>query len=110
MLELMFVLEVWLVKKVHRITLLHDLGDTIGFLPKDFISIQVKNDLMVTHSLGIDKCNKICNKLFPWIWRSLGLLVSHIDLLLGPSTAVGIGISHTLIPCNDSDFCVFLSC
>jgi hypothetical protein len=105
----MFVLEVQLVEKVHPITLSHDLGDTIGFLPKDFVSIQVKNDLMVARSLGIDKCNKICNKLFPQSWRSLGLSVSHIDLLLGPSTAVGIGIPHTSIPCNDSDFCVFLS-
>jgi hypothetical protein len=59
--------------------------------------------------LGIDKLNKICNKLFSWIRRSLGLLVSHKDLLLGPSTAVGTGISHALIPSYNGDFCVFLS-
>jgi hypothetical protein len=59
--------------------------------------------------LGIDKLNKICNKLFPWIRRSLGLSVSHEDLLLGPSTAVGTGILHTLIPSYNCDLCVFLS-
>jgi hypothetical protein len=37
----------------------------------------------------------------------LGLLVSHKDLLLGPSTAVSTGILHASIPSYNGDFCVF---
>jgi membrane protein YqaA with SNARE-associated domain len=66
----MFMLEFLLVEKVHQITLSHYLGNTLGFLAKYFIGIQVKNNLMVTGLLDIDKLNEICNKLFPWIQRS----------------------------------------
>jgi hypothetical protein len=102
-------LKFLLVEEVHHIALSHYLGNTLGFLSKYFIGIQVKNNLMVTCLLGIDKLNKLCNKLFPWIWRSLGLSVSHKDLLLGPSTAFSTGISHALIPSYKGDFCIFLS-
>jgi hypothetical protein len=102
-------LKFLLVKEVHHIALSYYLDNILGFLSKYFIGIQVKNNLMVTCSLGIDKLNKICNKLFPWIRRSLGLLVSHKDLLLGPSTAVSTGISHASIPSYNGDFCCFLS-